>query len=578
MPIVPAHGMTHSDDGTLENVRCCVTTLTPITVQKDPENEVWKMYLNEIKEDDQRMTDAWKQDAKGVLVFVSPKLLISEFVSMTSPKTGLFSATVGAFIIEFYKKLDPGSNSNPADQPSPPSASTIWVNALWLMSLVLSLTSALVATLLQQWARRYIETPNVPNEPNDRARVRVFLFLGTKMYKMPIAVEIAPILLHLSVCLFFGGLVIIFHMINTKVAIAVDVAVGIFGLPYTVVTILPFLDIRSPYRTPISFILWYPLHAFLSFVAHGLHWVSEQVDGCLDSLDSPSRHRIPDWLEDAAHKHWEYFTDGFEKSIIRSAKNPLEDGDRNIITWLFSQLALYDKSKLQKLAANIPRKRIRDLIPFIESGKVVLRGPLLALLRSCAADTCAAEPDGDVRKRSLLVCLDAIHHIAKSPGIPDLSFMRANFANIDLMRGLWDDSDTTIRVTSRSICALLAKQVVRDGGDTLGEPQIHWLQAVTGGDLNRMYNSDPPTLDRMIIKSFVYEVFSKLEVDGDLPTESFKETLAILLDVGTDADFNMIASRNRLQEEIGWIQQHGPQGGHVVGKLRSIFPFLPLAQ
>ena len=494
---------------------------------------------------------------------------------MTSSKTGLFSTTVGAFIIEFYKKLDPGSNSNPASQPTPPSASIIWVNALWLMSFVLSLTSALVATMLQQWARRYIETPSVPNEPNDRARVRVFLFLGTKMYKMPIAVEIAPMLLHLSVCMFFGGLVIIFHTINTKVAIAVDVAVGIFGLPYTVVTVLPFLDIRSPYRTPISFILWYPLHAFLSFVARGLHWLSEQVDGYLDSLDSPSRHRISDWLEDAAHKHWEYFTDGFEKSIIQSAKNPLEDGDRNIITWLFSQLALYDKSKLRKLAASIPRNRIRDLIPLIQSGKVVLREPLLTLLRSCAADTRAAEPDGDVRKRSLLVCLDAIHHISKSPGIPELNFMRANFANIDLMRELWDDSDTTIRVTSRSICALLAKQVVIQ---TLGEPQIRWLQAVTGGDPNLMYNSDTPTLDRMIIKSFVYEVLSKLEVDGDLPTETFKETLAILLDVGTDADFNMIASRNRLQEEIAWIQQHGPEGGHVVGKLRSIFPFLPLTQ
>jgi hypothetical protein len=268
---------------------------------------------------------------------------------------------------------------------------------------------------------------------------------------------------------------------------------------------------------------------------------------------------------------------GFEKSIIESAKNPLERGDRKIITWLFSQLALYDKSKLRKFAANIPRNRIRSLIPFIESGKVVLREPLLALLRSCAAvtDTCAAEPDGDVRKRSFLVCLDAIHHIAKSPGIPELNFMRANFAHIDLMQALWNDSDTAIRVTSRSICALLAKQVVRQ---TLGEPQIVWLQAVTGGGLNRnqMYNADTPTLDRMTLKSFVYEVLSNQ--DGDLPTESFKETLAILLDVGTDVGFDMIASRTRLQEEVGWIQQHGPQGSVVVDKLRSIFPFLPPAQ
>ena len=513
------------------------------------------------------------------------------FVSTTSPKTGLFSATVGAFIIEFYKKLDPGSDSNTADQPSHPSASMIWVNAMWLISLVLSLTSALVATLLQQWARRYIETPNVPNEPNDRARVRVFLFLGTKKYKMPLAVEIAPVLLHLSVCLFFGGLVIIFHTINTKVAIAVDVAVGIFGVPYTVITALPCLDIRCPYRTPISFILWYPLHASLSFVARGLHWFLEQVDECLDSLDSPTwccsilrRQRILDWknsFDGAAQKHWQYFIGSFEKSIVQSAKNPLENGDRKIITWLFSQLALYDISKLRKLAANIPRNRVRGLIPFIESGKVVLREPLLALLRSCVTDTPAAEPDRDVHKRSLLVCLDAIHHVAKSPDIPGLNFIRANFAHIDLMQALWNDNDTTIRVTSRSICALLAKQVVRQR-PRLGEAQIVWLRAVTGGELNRnqMYNSGTPTLDRMILKSFVYEVLSNQ--DSDLPTESFKETLAILLDVrtdeGFDVGFDVIASRNRLQEEVGWIQQHGPQGSVVVDNLRSIFPFLPPAQ
>jgi Family of unknown function (DUF6535) len=548
------------------------------------------MYLNEIKEDDQRMADAWKQDAKGVLVFVSPKLLISVFVSMTSPKTGLFSTIVGAFIIEFYKKLEPGSASNTADQPSLPSASMIWVNAMWLVSLVLSLTSALVATLLQQWARRYIETPSVPNlnEPSDRARVREFLFLGTKKYKMPLAVEIAPILLHLSVCLFLGGLVIIFHTVNTKVAIAVDVAVGIFGLPYIVITVIPLLDIRCPYRTPISFILWYPLHAFLSIVARGLYWFLEQVDGCLDS--SPTWRcsildglRIFDWkiaLNKAARKRWQYVMGGFEEAIIESAKDPLEHGDRKIITWLFKQLVLYDKIKLQKLAADIPRNRIRDLIPFIESEKVVLQEPLLVLFRSCAAaDTRAAEPDEDVRKRSLLVCLDIIHHIAKSPDIPDLNFMRANFANIVLMRPLWTDSDTNICVTSRSICALLAKKVVRQV-HWARDPQTAWLQAVVGEefDRNQIYSlrSEISTLDRMILKFFLYGVL--LNQDGDLPTESskcFKETLAILLDVQTQADddFDMVAYKERLEGEVRWIQQDNTRGNVVVDKLRSIFLF-----
>ncbi|KAI0266036.1 hypothetical protein BGY98DRAFT_1031562, partial [Russula aff. rugulosa BPL654] len=44
------------------------------------------------KEEDNRITDAWKEDANSIVTF-----------------TGLFSAIVGAFIIEFYKNLSSAS-------------------------------------------------------------------------------------------------------------------------------------------------------------------------------------------------------------------------------------------------------------------------------------------------------------------------------------------------------------------------------------------------------------------------------------------------------------------------------------
>ncbi|KAF8487723.1 hypothetical protein F5888DRAFT_1931339, partial [Russula emetica] len=218
---------------------------------------MWKMFLDEVKEEDNRITDAWKEDANSIVVF-----------------TGLFSAIVGAFIIEFYKKLSSDSgdqtvallqqislqlsnppsstNSNTANQPSSPGSAMVWVIILWLISLVLSLTCALIATLLQQWARRYIETPKSSNVLRHRARVRSLLLGGTKLYKIPLIVEMLPTLLHLSVYLFLAGLVITFHTINKKVAIAVDVAVGASGLAYITLSILPCLDVRCPYRTPIS--------------------------------------------------------------------------------------------------------------------------------------------------------------------------------------------------------------------------------------------------------------------------------------------------------------------------------------
>jgi hypothetical protein len=400
-------------------------------------------------------------------------------------------------------------------------------------------------------------------------------------------------LLHLSICLFFGGLVIAFHTINKKVAIAVDVAVGLFGLAYIALSILPCLDVRCPYRTPMSYLLWYPWHTFFSiaallhrrfaiqaFEAHeswpysSLYNIMARFAPNLQANVQQAVRRLYVGMvesgENAFKIHWRYIKDGLGKSIINGAINSQREGD--LITRLFDQLVLGDESKLRKFAASIPRNRVLELIPPIKSGRIV-REPLTSLLRSCAASIRVAGFDEDVRKRSLLVCLDAIHYIAKTPTIPEINFVRANFANIGLMQEFWGDSDTAICVTSRSICALVARQVIRE--PTLEGPQLQWLQEVTGKASNTIYTADTATRDHMNLKSFVYGVLSNRV--GDLPTEvatSFKETLATLLDVGNYADFDTNFQR-RLSEEIGWIQQDDPQGSdEVVDKLRSIFPFL----
>src|SRR5580658_9819400 len=72
----------------------------------------------------------------------------------------------------------------------------IWVNALW------------IATLLQQWAREYVETPKSSIELKHSARVRSLFFRGAKLYQISLLVEILPTLIHVSVYLFFGGLMI----------------------------------------------------------------------------------------------------------------------------------------------------------------------------------------------------------------------------------------------------------------------------------------------------------------------------------------------------------------------------------
>jgi len=125
--------------------------------------------LDEVKEEDNRITDAWTRKGganTSLVVIVSHNLLALSvcFISVTSSKTGLISAIVGVFIVEFYKKLfsDSGDQTvalqqishqlpdspnstyaNTATQLSSPGTALVWVNALWLMSLVVSLTCAL---------------------------------------------------------------------------------------------------------------------------------------------------------------------------------------------------------------------------------------------------------------------------------------------------------------------------------------------------------------------------------------------------------------------------------------------------
>jgi hypothetical protein len=137
------------------------------------------------------------------------------------------------------------------------------------------------------------------------------------------------------------------------------------------------------------------------------------------------------------------------------------------------------------------------------------------------------------------------------------------------MRPLWEHSDDAIRFTSSSICALLAKQVVRG---VVEEQQLRWLHEVTKETPRAIRDANMATRDRMIFKFFVSRVSTLFVV----PTESsLKETLAILLDVENDAHFDT----NLRDWLVEWIQRQDlNESRQIIDKLRSMFPnLLPTA-
>ncbi|KAJ7905231.1 hypothetical protein B0H13DRAFT_1551506, partial [Mycena leptocephala] len=213
--------------------------------------KLWAIYVAEAEKYDKGLVESWKSDMDGMLIFVTPTILMA----------GLFSASLTAFIIESYKTLipDPGNSTvqllaqisqqltaaangstfqaSTSSQFIPPASSLI-CNALWFISLGLSLSCALVATLLEQWARDFIHRSDLRSAPLIRARIFSYLYYGLKRFNMHTVVELIPLLLHLALLFFFAGLVAFLIPVNIPMAVIVAFILAIVAGAYSVFTIL----------------------------------------------------------------------------------------------------------------------------------------------------------------------------------------------------------------------------------------------------------------------------------------------------------------------------------------------------
>ena len=148
---------------------------------------------------------------------------------------------------------NPSNISLPSSPPPfhPPS-SAIWVNSLWVLSLVINLTCAILANLLQQWARRYLEVTQTRYSLHKRARIRAFYAEGVQKFLLPWVFEALPAMLHLSVFFFFAGLIVFLWNFDPTISKLVLSWVGICTALYGCTTIIPIFRHDSPYYTPFT--------------------------------------------------------------------------------------------------------------------------------------------------------------------------------------------------------------------------------------------------------------------------------------------------------------------------------------
>ncbi|KAJ6480550.1 hypothetical protein C8R47DRAFT_1136145 [Mycena vitilis] len=230
--------------------------------QEDAAAKLWAVYVGEAEKYDKGLVESWKSDMEGMLIFA-----------------GLFSASLTAFLIESYRTLtvdsadttifllnqisqqlaasENGSTYNIVPQVSfvpPPTA--LVCNVLWFISLGLSLGCALIATLVEQWARDFLHRADMHSAPVVRARIFSYLYYGLKRFGMHTMVEIIPLLLHASLLFFFAGLVAFLLPVNTAIMVVAAGLLGIVAAVYSLFTVFPLIYLDCPYRTPLSQSLW----------------------------------------------------------------------------------------------------------------------------------------------------------------------------------------------------------------------------------------------------------------------------------------------------------------------------------
>jgi len=145
----------------------------------DGSGSIFSMYLEMATEEDKKIVENWKADADGILIFTGLfSAAVASLISISIQDIQQNSQDISNFYLAntYQATINPNLSSSLPTSPPPfsPPNYAVWVNSLWLLSLVISLTCALLATFLQQWARRYLKVTQTCHSLHRRARIRAF--------------------------------------------------------------------------------------------------------------------------------------------------------------------------------------------------------------------------------------------------------------------------------------------------------------------------------------------------------------------------------------------------------------------
>ena len=180
-------------------------------------------------------------------------------------QAGLFGGILAAFLLESRKRLqdDPqeillrdisqalrNNSSTLAPQLFHPTIQSLSINALWFISLTLTLVSAVSAVLAKGWVDTYL--PASAGQSFYDACERHLRVIRAHQWRLGLVLASIPLLLQLSLLMFLVGLALFVLEDNKGIGTAVLALIAVISVLYAGVTILPRLSPSCPFQTTLS--------------------------------------------------------------------------------------------------------------------------------------------------------------------------------------------------------------------------------------------------------------------------------------------------------------------------------------
>ncbi|KZV61407.1 hypothetical protein PENSPDRAFT_658930 [Peniophora sp. CONT] len=266
-----------------------------IAYSPDEEGEqFWSAYEEAVEKEGNKMGDYASTTMNGTLTFA-----------------GLFGALIGAFCIKSVEMLSPDSGSQAVDlhvqavalltliasgavgngtllhdarymQPFRDRASSrataydsydslleratpdfeasesaVLINLLWFVGLIVALACALLATMVQEWTRRYLRGQGRRAHENKEqyAVDHMTMRITAEEWGLDRAASLVVGLMHAAVIIFVLGIDVYLYTLHNLVAFVTSVISGNIVCGYVLISCLPLIIAGCPYATPLTDLL-----------------------------------------------------------------------------------------------------------------------------------------------------------------------------------------------------------------------------------------------------------------------------------------------------------------------------------